>query len=429
MTIENSNLSNRFHFDLSASYSRSVTRELASNILSNDSQSRFRSNNESFYSPSSSVNLLERALSDGLGKKVSLQENNDGRSPAKIIAKNVLSFVRQELREARNGGASDQELLGILNEAREGIEQGFASAKDALRGRFDLEPRLERQIERAFNKIERGLERIDNRITQNVSTSDQALLTTPGSNPSGSEINRIEVLQKNLQASQAQTRQIEYLKTRDIQRSSSFELSVKTQEGDTVKLSIEKSFSKQVSKQATFDESGFNVSIDRQVERGKEISYQVSGDINKQEQAAIDKLIKNVDRLADKFYRGNFAGAFQKASRIGIDTDQLANFSLNLQSSKTVEVTKTYREVQGIATSQQTSSAVESIGEFVGDVGQVASEDAIANAVSDPVPLTTELFKQIAIRDERYAQLVFEQSVDVIDDLANLAEQQLANAA
>ena len=140
---------------------------------------------------------------------------------------------------------------------------------------------------------------------------------------------------------------LEFSKIKDVQASRSFNLSIKTNEGDTVNLSIEKFYNKQVSSQATFNQDGFTVNIDRQVQTGKEISYQVNGDINEQEQAAIDKLIKNVDRLADKFYNGNFAGAFQKASSIGIDAGQLANFLLNLQSSKTVEMTKTYREVQG----------------------------------------------------------------------------------
>ncbi len=414
MTIENSGLSNRFHFDLSANFSRTVTRESSSNIQSSlPRNTSIASNNDSFYSRTSSVNLLEKALSDGLGKKVELEANNS-QAPVKTIAKNVLSFVRQELREARNSGASEQELQGLLNQARDGIEQGFASAKEALQGRFDSEPRLERQIERAFNRIQRGLERIDNRFTPNVE-SDNVQNNTEGSivnSASGSS------------PSPVRSTQIEFSKTRNVQASKSFELSIKTQEGDTVSINIEKFFNKQVSKEATFNDDGFTVNIDRQVQRGKEISYQVNGDINEQEQAAIDKLIKNVDRLADKFYSGNFAGAFQKATRIGIDADQLANFSLNLQSSRTVEVTKTYREVQGIA--EVSPAPVEAIGEFVGEVSQIANDDAIADVIAEPVPVATELFKQIAIRDERSAQLVFEQSVEVIDDFAELIEEQLS---
>lgn len=44
-------------------------------------------------------------------------------------------------------------------------------------------------------------------------------------------------------------------------------------------------------------------------------------DINTDEQAAIDALIKKADRLPAKFHNGNVAAAFQKATRIGIDSE------------------------------------------------------------------------------------------------------------
>jgi len=427
MTIESGGFSKNFHFDLFARFSHSVERGYSNNTQQIDSTHR-ASNQGQYYSRSNAVNLLERTLSDGLGKKVDLETSGRDVSSARSIAKNVLSFVRQELREARNNGASDQELQGLLNQAREGIEQGFASAKDALQGRFDSENRLKSQIERAFNKIQHGLERLDNRFAPNIEAEGNVQNGNPaqGGEVVANENSEVET-QQNSQVIQA--RQIEFTKTRQIQSSSSFELSIKTQEGDTVNLNIQQFFNKQVSKEATFNEDGFTVNIDRQVERGREISYQVQGDINEQEQAAIDALIKKVDQLADKFYSNNLADAFQKATRIGIDADQLANFSLNLQSSKTVEVTKTYREIQGIPASQQLPSPVESVGEFIGGIAEAVDDEAITDVVSNPVPVATELFKQIAIRDERYAQLVLEQSVKVIDDIAGLAEKQLAAAA
>ncbi len=439
MTIESSGFSSRFHFDLSASISRTVSRESSANSqtgISHDFVAKGLHNN-GFYSRSDSVSLLEKALSDGLGKNVDLQENRYEQFSAKTIAKNVLSFIRQELSNARSNGASEQALQGIVDKARDGIEQGFASASEALKGRFETQPGLERELDKAFNKIQRGLELIDNRFAPNVESVDSQ--NTELSNAQSGQVTSNSDTGNNVVSTagsgvgnseeQIKTTQIEYSKTRDVQASRSFELSIKTQEGDTVNLSIQKFYNKQVSKEAVFNEDGFTVNIDRQIQKGKEISYQVNGDINEQEQAAIDKLIKNVDRLADKFYTGNFAGAFQTATSIGIDADQLANFSLNLQSSRTVEVTKTYKEVQGIPSAQQTPSPVESLGEFVGDVAQAVDDDVVTEVISDPVPVATELFKQIAIRDERYAQLVLEQSVEVVDDIAGLAAQQLANAA
>ena len=432
MTIESSGLSNKFHFDLTARYSRSVTRESSFQGQSNvNNNSRI----ENYYSRSNPVSLIEKTLSESLGKRIDIESNNRFESPARNIAKNVLSFVRQELREARSNGASEQELQSIINKAAEGIQKGFEEAKEILQSRFESNPRLERQIERAFNRIERGLERLDNRFAPSVDVLNQQ-------NANNGQINNAEASNTSTQLDQSAvpaqvsdnlSRQIEFTKTRNVERARSFELSIQTQEGDTVNLSIQKSVSKQFSKEATFNDEGFTINIDRQIQREKQVSYQVSGDINEQEQAAIDALVKKIDRLADKFYSGNLAGAFQKATRIGIDTEQLANFSLNLQSSRSVEVTKTYREVQGTPVAQQAPSPVEAIGEFVGGIAEVAEDEAVTDVVADPIPIATELFKQITVRDERYAQLIFEQSVEVIDkvieDITDLAQEQLQQAA
>ncbi len=422
MTIESGSLSSRFHFDLTAQYSRSVEREYSSSFPSSSNDRAVKQ--DTLYSRANSINVLEKALSDGLGKRLGLDSNGRESSPARTITKNVLSFVRQELREARNSGASEQQLQGLLNQAREGIEQGFSSARDALQGRYNYEPGLERQIERAYNKIQRGLERLDNRFTPNVDASTV-------SDSSDSEIvsdNTTGVSEPQLPNSPTQLQQVEFSKTKSVQRSSSFDLSIKTQEGDTVTLSIEKFYNKQLSKQAVINEDGFTVNVDRQVERGKEISYQVSGDINEQEQAAIDSLIKKIDRLADKFYSGNIAGAFQKATRIGIDSEQLANFSVNLQSSKIVEVTKTYREVQGVQAPEPEQPLVASLGAFIHQIEKASRDEEVANAIAEPIPVATELFKQIAIRDERYSQLTLTQSVEVVDEIADLAKDQLLAA-
>ena len=427
MTFESNALGNRFHFDLTARSSRTVEREYSSNFEREPAQRSARGSYSlaGFYRKADSVGVLERSLGDSLGKRFDFDNNYRGSSPARNIARNVLSFVRNELREARASGASEEELQNIVNQARDGIEQGFASAREALAGRLDPESRLARQIERAYNKIQRGLERLDNRFTPNVETTPTE--ETPNQPPVGSP-GEGGSTPPPVNAPPVSVRRIEYTKTFDLQLSRSFDLSIETQEGDKVTFSIEQFYNKQASKEFVKDENGFTVNVDRQTSRGEEISYKVNGDINEQEQAAIDALIKKVDRLADKFYSGNVIGAFRKATRVGIDSEQLASFSLNLQSSKTVEITKTYREVQGVPAEQQLPSPVEQVGEFVGEVADAANQAPVVTTIADPVPVATELFKQIAYRDERIAQLQLEQSVQIIDDIAETAQEQLANA-
>ena len=422
MTIESNALGNRFHFDLSARYSRSVEREYSSNFQREPAEKPGYYSKAGFYRRADSVNVLGQALGDALGKRIDLDNSRGNYSAARAIAKNVLSFVRNELREARNSGASEEELQNIVNQARAGIEQGFKSARTALQGRLGNELPLDSQIERAYNKIQRGLERLDNRFTPNVETTPTE--ETPIKPPVVAEGEETAPL-----TTPPLAKRIEFTKTIEVLRSRSFDLSIETQEGDTVTFSIEQFYSKQASKEFVKDENGFSVNVDRQTARGEEISYKVNGDINEQEQAAIDALIKKVDRLADKFYSGNIAGAFRKATRVGIDAEQLASFSLNLQSSKSVEITKTYKQVQGVPAAQQLPAPIEKVGEFVGQVKDAVSVEPVASTISDPVPVATELFKQIAIRDERYAQLLLEKYVQVIDDIADTAQEQLSNTA
>lgn len=429
MAIESAGISSKFHFDLSTRYSN--TSSTASSVRTNANEVDSYQGEERKYTRANAINLLERTLTDSLGKRLDFDSGGRFESPVRSITKNILSSVRNELREARNGGASERDLQVIINQASEGIQKGFSQAKDILQSRFNETPQLERQIERAFDRVQRGLERIDNRFAPNIDNlSESGNLETKQSSIRP-EVNAAVVSTQQEELDQAI--QVEFAKTRNVNRERSFELSIQTQDGDTINLSIEKSVSKQVEKQAIINEEGFSVSYSKNVQRDKQVSYEVSGDINQQEQTAIDALLKKVNRLADKFFDGNFAGAFRKATRIGIDTGQLASFSLNLQSSKVVEVTKSYREVQGIQTAQDAKSPVESLGDFVYGVADVANEDVVSNVLANPVPVATELFKQVAVRDERYAELVFEQSVEVVDEaiegIADLAEQQLAQAA
>ncbi len=68
-----------------------------------------------------------------------------------------------------------------------------------------------------------------------------------------------------------------------------------------------------------------------------------------------------------------------------------------------MEVTKTYREIQGIPASQQLPSPVESVGEFVGGIAEAVGDEAITDVVSNPVPVAQNCSSrlQFAMKDMR----------------------------
>jgi hypothetical protein len=73
------------------------------------------------------------------------------------------------------------------------------------------------------------------------------------------------------------------------------------------------------------------------VSRGR-LQVEVSGDLNEEELAAIGDLLTKVDELATKFFSGDVQAAFAAAVDLGVDSDQIASYQLDLTYSRKVAV-------------------------------------------------------------------------------------------
>jgi len=76
-------------------------------------------------------------------------------------------------------------------------------------------------------------------------------------------------------------------------------------------------------------------------------SYSVEGDLDDDEKAAIEALIKDVNSLQKDFFSGNVDKAFEKALELGFDNEQISGFNMDLQQTQTSYVSQTYAEVAG----------------------------------------------------------------------------------
>jgi hypothetical protein len=66
------------------------------------------------------------------------------------------------------------------------------------------------------------------------------------------------------------------------------------------------------------------------------IKIEVDGDLNEDEQKAIGDLLGKVDDLATKFFSGDVQAAFSAAGSLGVDSDQIAAYRMNLTYSRKV---------------------------------------------------------------------------------------------
>ncbi|MDX1562566.1 MAG: hypothetical protein R3305_06540, partial [Gammaproteobacteria bacterium] len=117
------------------------------------------------------------------------------------------------------------------------------------------------------------------------------------------------------------------------ERSEKSVLRIRTQEGDVVALKIRAGESLKVSVGAEGDDDdGVTIAETRVVARSStRVSLKVKGDLNEAELAAIRDVFAQATALAEDFFSGDYAAAFETASALAIDGDQLARVSLRLK--------------------------------------------------------------------------------------------------
>jgi hypothetical protein len=66
------------------------------------------------------------------------------------------------------------------------------------------------------------------------------------------------------------------------------------------------------------------------------VNIEVDGDLNEDELAAIGDLLGKIDDIATKFFSGDVQAAFSAAGSLGVDSDQIAAYRLNLTYSRKI---------------------------------------------------------------------------------------------
>lgn len=113
-------------------------------------------------------------------------------------------------------------------------------------------------------------------------------------------------------------------------RSEGTSLFIKTQEGDLVKLKISSRESMSMAATLTQNEDGTVSSVTRQSSSSLRVSFEVEGDLNEEERAAINEVIEQASALAGKFFNDDVAGAFAAAQNLNVDASQLATVGLRM---------------------------------------------------------------------------------------------------
>lgn len=284
--------------------------------------------------------VLANRLAERLGLKPDALKGNAGDyTPAKV-ADRVLGFIEQRLSTEAAAGADPQKLQGLLAQARQGVEQGFAEARKILDGMGLLQGQVASDIDDTYQRIQQGLNELEPTMAPEAA---------PASPPQSSSLALASYRERF--AATAET----------------FDLAVTTRDGDRLRISVAQA-------SASYSEQGMLAASDGQstgvlaYQRSSSVqigAFQISveGELDQEEMTALSDLLKQVEGLSGSFYSGDMAGAFDRAMSLQMDGEQLASMSLQLTQTRVRQATDAYAAVAGNS-AQPASAGNAALGDY-----------------------------------------------------------------
>lgn len=278
---------------------------------------------------------LANRLAERLGLEPgALAGKTNDYTPEKVAGR-ILSFIEQRLQSEQAGGADTGKLQKLLDQARNGVEKGFAEARKILDGMGVLQGKVASDIDDTYQKIQDGFSDLNKRFNP-----DAALVE--GSTNIAAYSERF--------AAQAET----------------FDMEVTTRDGDRLRISIAQASANWSQSGVVASSNGNGSSVVASSQSGSlQIGgWQVSveGELDDEERAALEKLFGQVQELSNKFYAGDLSGAFDRAMALEMDGEQLASMSLRLTQTTVRQATDAYSAVAqdgGQAASAVNSSLID----------------------------------------------------------------------
>jgi hypothetical protein len=175
-----------------------------------------------------------------------------------------------------------------LTDLRQQIEEAASSVRDTMgEGDFD-------DVDDALGRVSEGLDDLDNEAARNVESSATVLSAD----------------------------------TRLQQRST---IRIRTQEGDIVRFDLR--FAERFSAKDVAMTDGDMMFASTQVEVSSRtrMALKVNGDLNEAELAAVQKVFAQAESIANEFFNGDLAAAFDMAAGLEYDTEQLARVGMRFR--------------------------------------------------------------------------------------------------
>ena len=225
----------------------------------------------------------------------------------------------------------------------------------------------------------------------------------------------------------------------DWQQSNRLEMTIHTREGDTVTLSIQRdrSVTDALYLQNATDQQ--TVGLSHSTQSSLSIGYTVNGNLSQDELNAIDNLVNQVGKLADKFFSGNVPATLNKIKALGFDTQTLTDFALQMNTSETKTAVQAYTSTGQLGADGSGTTApagdVANLAGFTQGLKQLLSDKQL-NTKFDTGNVVKDVFRQVGDhhgpshhRGHHHSHDFMSALSDIMDQLTQLAQNDPGTAA
>ena len=144
-----------------------------------------------------------------------------------------------------------------------------------------------------------------------------------------------------------------------VERNRSFDLAIKTADGDIATIRIQQQESGSASSQVSISERGraLSLSASATYSNALDATVSVKGTLNAQETASINALVQQVNGVADDFFAGDMDQAIRGAASISITDESLSAFAFDLQSQEVRRAAAVYENIATTTAPYEAGSA------------------------------------------------------------------------
>lgn len=277
-------------------------------------------------------------------------------------AGNILNAIYRQLTLDADNGRSQAQLQSRFNAGVEGFLQGFGEAMEMLEQGGMLSDELRAELGETESRVLQGLAD----MAAEFGLSADALPESEAPVP----VPPTETLPGNVEALLFGKNQ--------------FSFSLTTRDGDKVNIASVSEFRQG----GSINGNGF--AYYEQQRQG--FSFQVQGELDEGELAAINDLLGQVNELSALFYGGDLDAAFDAALALDFNAEEIAGYALDLRQTMITKVRTTYGQPAA-----ETSPLREKFQPLTQMADQIEAALARAQEFLEPLRLMTDLLDQAVL--------------------------------